>query len=81
MRVVWVHGATCSGCGHALTALEFGHNDTTPGLQEWPLPCTERLVRHELVHSPAGCRGRLILESPEYGEMNVALASQPRPPA
>lgn len=79
MKVVWVSGATCSGCGHPLTAREFTADESYRALHEWPVPCTEELVRKPLTHWE-GCGGRLLLENPEHGELNVALASQPRPP-
>lgn len=77
MRVVWVSGARCLDCGGDLTAIDFkGKGGPTNHFDEWPLPCTEDLVRSELIHSPrfGGCGGRLILLEPSHGEFNAALS-------
>ncbi len=77
MKVIWVSGARCLDCDSDLAVFDFkGKGGPTNHFDEWPLPCTEGLVRSELIHAPrfGGCGGRLVLLEPRRGVLNVALS-------
>jgi len=79
MEVIAVYGAKCSDCGHELSVEEFVAADRM--FPEWPISCSEELVRAELIHpviSPwNGCGGRLLIQDPVHMNSNICIADYP----
>ena len=59
VRIIRVASVRCSSCGEDLSAYVFSEGL----LPQYPVPCTEAMLRMPLCHSPTtgGCGGRLLL--------------------